>query len=101
MSRIAPRDPESLSGHCGAGLAGAEGFEPSNTGSKAPRLTTWPRPNWGLLQPPYPWEASLPAEESPLPSSPPEEGGGADAATDPTCCLYTPSTFSSRYCRIW
>src|SRR5262245_54496226 len=27
-----------------AGLAGAEGFEPSNTGSKVPRLTAWPRP---------------------------------------------------------
>ena len=26
------------------GLAGAEGFEPSNTGSKVPRLTAWPRP---------------------------------------------------------
>src|SRR6187200_2782288 len=26
-------------------LAGAEGFEPSNTGSKVPRLTAWPRPN--------------------------------------------------------
>src|SRR5215213_10177780 len=25
-------------------LAGAEGFEPSNTGSKVPRLTAWPRP---------------------------------------------------------
>ena len=27
-----------------AKLAGAEGFEPSNTGSKVPRLTAWPRP---------------------------------------------------------
>src|SRR5262249_37678025 len=27
-----------------AGMAGAEGFEPSNTGSKVPRLTAWPRP---------------------------------------------------------
>ena len=26
-------------------LVGAEGFEPSNTGSKDPRLTTWPRPS--------------------------------------------------------
>ncbi len=26
-------------------MAGAEGFEPSNTGSKVPRLTAWPRPN--------------------------------------------------------
>src|SRR4029078_1462303 len=26
-------------------LVGAEGFEPSNTGSKDPRLTAWPRPN--------------------------------------------------------
>src|SRR5438093_7162410 len=26
-------------------MAGAEGFEPSYTGSKAPRLTAWPRPN--------------------------------------------------------
>ena len=26
------------------GLVGAEGFEPSNTGSKVPRLTAWPRP---------------------------------------------------------
>src|SRR5262245_11109030 len=25
-------------------MAGAEGFEPSNTGSKVPRLTAWPRP---------------------------------------------------------
>src|SRR5262245_45601503 len=25
-------------------LVGAEGFEPSNTGSKDPRLTAWPRP---------------------------------------------------------
>src|SRR5581483_5372517 len=25
-------------------VAGAEGFEPSNTGSKVPRLTAWPRP---------------------------------------------------------
>src|SRR5207342_2987723 len=25
-------------------LVGAEGFEPSNTGSKVPRLTAWPRP---------------------------------------------------------
>src|SRR5258706_7575438 len=90
-----------LSAHSLAtGLAGAEGFEPSNTGSKAPRLTTWPRPNCGLLQPPYPWEASLAAERL-LPSSAPEEAGAADAAGDPTCCLYTPSTFSSRYCRIW
>ena len=28
-----------------AKLVGAEGFEPSNTGSKGPRLTAWPRPN--------------------------------------------------------
>ena len=27
-------------------LVGAEGFEPSNTGSKVPRLTAWPRPIW-------------------------------------------------------
>ena len=26
-------------------LVGAEGFEPSNTGSKVPRLTAWPRPS--------------------------------------------------------
>src|SRR4029079_8794790 len=26
-------------------LVGAEGFEPSNTGSKGRRLTAWPRPN--------------------------------------------------------
>ena len=25
-------------------VVGAEGFEPSNTGSKVPRLTAWPRP---------------------------------------------------------
>src|SRR5262245_18307217 len=34
-------------------LAGAEGFEPSNTGSKVPRLTAWPRPN-------RVWRAHLP-----------------------------------------
>ena len=28
----------------GRKLVGAEGFEPSNTGSKVPRLTAWPRP---------------------------------------------------------
>jgi len=28
----------------GLGLVGAGGFEPPNTGSKVPRLTTWPRP---------------------------------------------------------
>src|SRR5215210_7151243 len=33
-----------------AHVAGAEGFEPSNTGSKAPRLTAWPRPNRTLLR---------------------------------------------------
>lgn len=26
-------------------FGGAEGFEPSNTGSKGRRLTAWPRPN--------------------------------------------------------
>src|SRR5205814_8822823 len=31
-------------GHRERRLAGAEGFEPSNTGSKVPRLTAWPRP---------------------------------------------------------
>ena len=33
-------------------LAGAEGFEPSNTGSKAPRLTAWPRPNRATTEAP-------------------------------------------------
>src|SRR5436305_6241959 len=32
-------------------VAGAEGFEPSNTGSKVPRLTAWPRPNVGTRPP--------------------------------------------------
>src|SRR5687768_14349218 len=35
------RIPHQLQPHW---LAGAEGFEPSNTGSKVPRLTAWPRP---------------------------------------------------------
>ena len=30
-----------------ADVVGAEGFEPSNTGSKVPRLTAWPRPSIG------------------------------------------------------
>src|SRR3954469_2701193 len=34
-----------------ANLAGAEGFEPSNTGSKDPRLTTWRRPTTLVLRP--------------------------------------------------
>src|SRR5690606_41718626 len=29
------------------GVVGAEGFEPSNTGFKVPRLTAWPRPSIG------------------------------------------------------
>src|SRR5262245_17880112 len=40
-------------------LAGAEGFEPSNTGSKVPRLTAWPRP-----------KARTPPTSRPLPATP-------------------------------
>ncbi len=40
-----PLGPGHAAPRRGPGLAGAEGFEPSNTGSKAPRLTTWPRPS--------------------------------------------------------
>ena len=39
-SRIVPDRP----GRPPEKLVGAEGFEPSNTGSKGPRLTAWPRP---------------------------------------------------------
>src|SRR5688572_26184166 len=35
------------------------------------------------------------------PPWPPEDGPGGAGACAETCCLYTESTFSSRYCRIW
>ena len=38
------------SGSSAPQLAGAEGFEPSNTGSKVPCLTTWPRPIPGVFR---------------------------------------------------
>ena len=45
------------------GMVGAEGFEPSNTGSKVPRLTTWPRP---IKRRPVPHEAPVLTTANPL-----------------------------------
>ena len=53
----------------GRRLAGAEGFEPSNTGSKVPRLTAWPRPNVVQSGAPTPGGA-LRASWGPSPHSP-------------------------------
>ena len=47
-TEVARAGPLSRSGdadeRCDAEVVGAGGFEPSNTGSKVPRLTAWPRP---------------------------------------------------------
>ena len=47
ITLVPPRAGRPLfaSGFCIRKLVGAEGFEPSNTGSKGRRLTAWPRPN--------------------------------------------------------
>ena len=41
-----PKNPKNLKNlkNSDDKLVGAEGFEPSNTGFKVPRLTAWPRP---------------------------------------------------------
>src|SRR5262249_60980413 len=43
-------------------MVGAGGFEPPNTGSKVPRLTTWPRPS-----PPPPGARRRPPAPGPFP----------------------------------
>src|SRR6266542_52260 len=55
------------------GLAGAEGFEPSNAGSKVPCLTAWPRPT---ITHHLPWTGHLPLRQGcpPAREKPPSEG---------------------------
>ena len=79
-------------------LAGAEGFEPSNTGFKAPRLTAWPRPNRGLLA--RSGASALRRLRAGRLRARGSAGRRRRRRRRPAACTPT-STFSSRYCRIW
>ena len=65
-------------------VVGAEGFEPSNTGSKDPRLTAWPRPSDSPLA------ACQAAAGSPARHPVPEDGAsGAARPEQPKPQVYT------------